>query len=103
MQRPANSDDRFRPPPYPSRPFSERQAFRHPRTSLGVAGHWLHLAAVLSPLVIGEVIKDPEQKWRAIRLASVGTAIASEAIWTHRLIKKREEQEAREQERELAR
>lgn len=103
MPRPANFAERLSSESTPSRSFSERQGFRHPRTSLGVAGHWLHLAAVLSPLVIGELIKDPEKKWRAIRLASVGTAIASEAIWTHRLIKKREEQEAREEERELAR
>lgn len=72
-----------------------RQPFRHSRTSLGVAGHWLHLLAVLSPLVIGEVIKDPEKKWRAIRLASVGTAIGTEALWTHRLLKRRAEEKER--------
>lgn len=72
------------------------QSFRHSRTSLGVAGHWLHLLAVLSPLVIGEVVKDPEKKWRAIRLASVCTAIGSEALWTHRLLKRRAEEEERE-------
>jgi hypothetical protein len=72
------------------------QAFHRSRVSLGVAGHWLHLAAVLSPLVIGEVIKDPEKKWRTIRLASVGFAILSEALWTHRLEKKRKEEEERE-------
>jgi len=73
--------------PYP------RQAFHHPRTSLGAAGHWIHLAAVAAPLVIGEVIKDPDKRWRALRLASVGAAIASEALWTHRLSKERRKDE----------
>lgn len=70
-----------------------RQPFHHPRTSLGVAGHWIHLAAVAAPLVIGEVVKDPEQRWRALRLASVGAALASEAVWTHRLMKERQKDE----------
>jgi hypothetical protein len=71
----------------------ERQAFHHPRTSLGAAGHWIHLGAVAAPLVIGEVIKDPDQRWRALRLASVGAALASEAVWTYRLMKEREKDE----------
>jgi hypothetical protein len=78
-----------------------RQPFHHPKTSLGIAGHWVHLAGVLSPLVIGEVVKDPDKRWRAIRLASVGTALLTEALWTHRLMKKKEERE--EHERELHR
>ena len=67
-----------------------KQSFHHPRTSLGVAGHWIHLAAVISPLVIGELISDPGQRWRAIRLSSAAAAVASEAIYTHRLLQQRE-------------
>jgi hypothetical protein len=78
--------------PYPAAP-NNRQAFHHPRTSLGAAGHWIHLATVAAPLVIAEVIKDPDKKWRALRLVSVGGAIASEAIWTHRLSKDRQKDE----------
>jgi hypothetical protein len=74
-------------PPYP------KQQFRHARTSLGAAGHWIHLAAVAAPLVIGEVIKDPDKRWRALRLASVGAALASEAVWTYRLSKDRQKDE----------
>src|SRR5580700_7946503 len=70
-----------------------RQSFRHPRTSLGAAGHWIHLVAVAAPLVIGEVIKDPDKRWRALRLASVCAALASEAVWTHRLSKDRQKDE----------
>jgi hypothetical protein len=69
-------------------------AVRHPRTSLGAAGHWIHLLAVAAPLVIGEVIKDSEKRWRALRLASVGAAIASEAVWTYRLTQERKKDEA---------
>jgi len=74
-----------------------RQAIHHPRTSLGAAGHWIHLAAIAAPLIIGEVIKDPDKRWRALRIASVGAAVASEAVWTHRLSKDRQKDEAAHQ------
>jgi hypothetical protein len=45
---------------------------------------------ILSPLVIGEFIKDPEQRWRAIRVSSVATALLSEALWTHKINKEKE-------------
>jgi hypothetical protein len=77
---------------YPDAP-AYRQSFHHPRTSLGAAGHWIHLLSVAAPLVIAEVIKDPDKKWRAMRLASVGAALASEALWTHRLSKERQKDE----------
>jgi hypothetical protein len=48
-------------------------------------------AGILAPLVIGELVQDPEQKWRYIRLASVATALVSEAMWTHKISKEREE------------
>jgi hypothetical protein len=70
-----------------------RQAFHRPHTSLGAAGHWIHLAAIAAPLVIGEVIKNPDARWRALRLASVGAAVASEAVWTLRLSKERQKDE----------
>jgi hypothetical protein len=35
-----------------------RQAFHRPHTSLGVAGHWMYMAGVLGPLVIGELIVE---------------------------------------------
>jgi formyltetrahydrofolate hydrolase len=73
-----------------------RQAYHHPRTSLGATGHWVKTVGILSPLVIGELVKDPEKRWRYVRLATVATALLSEALWTHRIRKKREE--AREHE-----
>ena len=76
---------------------AHRQAFHHSRTSLGAAGHWIHLASVTAPLVIGELVKDPEKRWRWMRMASVAAALASEALWTHKLAKdRRKDEEARE-------
>ena len=62
----------------------ERQAFHKPHTSLGhtavgTAGHWIKTLGILSPVVIGEFVKDPEKRWKYIKLASVGTALLSEA------------------------
>ena len=39
--------------------------------------------------MIGECIKDPEQKWPAIRIASVATALPSEALWTNKIREER--------------
>jgi hypothetical protein len=72
-------------------PQSGRQAFHNPHTSVGSAGHWIKTVGILSPLLIGEMIKDPEQRWRWIRIASVTTALLSQALWTNRIQKEREE------------
>jgi hypothetical protein len=80
-----------------SHPYIPGHAFHNPHTSLG-AGHWLKTVGILAPLVIGEVIKDPDQRWRFIRLAAVGTALLSEGLYTHRIRKEREEARARERE-----
>jgi len=62
----------------------------NPHTSLGSVGHWVRLAGILSPLIIGEFIKDPTKKWRAIRIATVATALLTEGMWTHKVGKERE-------------
>ena len=77
---------------------NSRQAFQHPRTQMGAAGHWVKTLGILSPLIIHEMIKDPEQKWRWIRIASVATALLSQATWTSRIHKERQERAARQQE-----
>lgn len=70
--------------PSDSYPYQQaaRRSIHKPNTSLGATGHWIHLLTVAAPLVIAEVIKDPDKKWRALRLASVGGALLSEAAWT---------------------
>ena len=85
----------------PQRPVQDttsvdRHAFHKPHTSLGATGHWVRTAGILAPLVIGEFVKDPDQRWRYIRIASVATALISEGLWTHKI--RRERDEARERE-----
>jgi hypothetical protein len=75
-----------------------RQPYHKPHTSLGATGHWVKTAGILAPLVIGEFVKDPDQRWRFIRMAAVATALVSEGLYTHRIRKEREE--ARERERD---
>jgi hypothetical protein len=72
-----------------------RQAFRNPHTSFGAAGHWVRMAGMMAPLVIGEIIKDPDKRWRWIRIASVATALVSEGFYTHRIQQERREQRQR--------
>ena len=72
----------------------DRQPYHKPHTSLGATGHWIKTAGILAPLVIGEFIKDPDRKWRMVRISSVATALLSEGMWTHQIRKER--QEARE-------
>ena len=76
-------------------PPSGRQAFHNPHTSVGSAGHWIKTVGILSPLLIGEMIKDPEQRWRWIRISAVATALLSQALWTNRIYKEREERAER--------
>lgn len=56
-------------------------------------GHWVRMAGILSPLVIGEIVKDPEKKWRFIRVSSVAVALISEGLHVHRLNRERRERE----------
>lgn len=80
---------------------SSRQAFHHPRTSVGSAGHWMKTLGILSPLVIHEMIKDPEQRWRWIRISAVATALVSEALWANRIRAERQERAQTAQEAEM--
>ncbi|HTR35003.1 MAG TPA: hypothetical protein VMH80_03825 [Bryobacteraceae bacterium] len=71
-----------------------RQAFHKPRSSLGAAGRWVHLAAALSPLAISEFVEDAASRRKAIALVSVGSALAYETLWTLREQKRREAPQA---------
>ena len=74
--------------PYP------RQCFQRAHTSVGAgsAGHWLRMAGILSPLVIGEIVKDADKRWRWIRISAVATALVSEGLYANRIRQQREEQ-----------
>jgi hypothetical protein len=86
----------YRLPPRVSaeRPHN-RQPFHKPYTTLGAAGHWIKTLGILAPLVISEVIKDPDRKWRAIRISAVASALLSEAMWTNRIRRQADEQRQR--------
>jgi hypothetical protein len=75
---------------------AHRQPYHKPHTSLGATGHWIREAGILAPLVISELVKDGEKKWRYIRIASIATALLSEGMWTAKV--HRERQAARERE-----
>lgn len=72
-----------------------RQSFHRAHTSVGAgsAGHWIKMAGILSPLIIGELIKDADKRWRWIRISSVATALLSEGLWAHRVNQRREARE----------
>ena len=65
--------------------------FAHAHSSIGAgsAGHWIKMAGILSPLIIGEFVKDNEKRWRWIRIASVATALVSEGFHTQRVMQQR--------------
>ena len=78
-------------------PLPDRQPYHNPHTSIGATGHWIRTAGMLAPLLIGELIEDPNKKWRWIRIASVTTALLSEAMYTHKIKQEREERAERYQ------
>jgi len=75
------------PPPTP---------FRKSQVSMGSKGHWVHMLGLLAPLVIGEVVKDPDKRWRAVRISALVTAVAAEMIWRKR-VRERDREEGRQE------
>jgi hypothetical protein len=72
----------------------ERREPHHPRHSPPSAvGHWTRTLGALAPLVIGELVKDPEKKWRFIRVASVALAILNEGTYAYRVQQERNERQ----------
>jgi hypothetical protein len=70
-------------PEYPGRPI---------HTASTEIGHWVRTAGILAPLIIGEIVKDPDKKWRFIRITSVAMALVSEGLHAHRIKRERREQ-----------
>lgn len=75
----------------------DRQCFQRGQTSVGAgsAGHWIKMAGILSPLIIGELVKDADKRWRWIRIASVSIALLTEGMYAHRVSQRRAEQQER--------
>lgn len=57
------------------------------------------MAAMLAPVVIGEVVADANKRWCYVRLASVGMTLAYEALHTVRERQRRADLEADRRER----
>ena len=62
---------------------------------MGVAGHLVHMAGVFVPLVAGELVQDATKYKKVVRLASIGTALAYETLYTVKEHQRQKEQEAK--------
>lgn len=40
-------------------------------------GSLIHVRGAIAPLIIGEVVMDPEKRWRFIRISAAVTAVAA--------------------------
>jgi predicted membrane metal-binding protein len=80
----------------PQDDIEPRHEYRRPPsyTSHSEIGHWVRTAGILAPLVIGELVKDPDKKWRFIRITSVAMALISEGLHARRIQNDRKEREA---------
>ena len=67
-----------------------RRAHRKSPAVEGEIGHWVRTAGILAPLIIGEFVKDPDRKWRFIRITSVAAAVLSEGLHSHKAYRQRE-------------
>jgi hypothetical protein len=68
----------------------QRHPFHRPRTALCSAGYWFNMAGLIAPLAIGELIKDPDTKWRAIRVAALLNGAVSGMFWSTQVKRRRE-------------
>ncbi len=65
----------------------QKQPFHNSRSSIG---GMIHMAGALAPLLIHELVEDPQRKWRYIRICAAATAIASGVLWRDRIKRERE-------------
>src|SRR5450755_3841535 len=79
--------------------IANRRCFERANTSVGAvggypAGHLVRIGGMLAPLVVGELVKDPDKRWRWIRIISLLGAGVSEILWAQREHQRRQEREA---------
>jgi hypothetical protein len=51
------------------------QGFKNAHTSRGVAGHLIHMGAMLFPVLAAELITDAQKYRKAVRIGSVATTV----------------------------
>lgn len=83
-----------------TQPDMTRDTYREPRrefhgssSAMGTVLQVVKTAGILAPLLIGEIVKDPDARWRYIRIASVATALVSQGLYTSRIQNERKERE----------
>jgi len=72
----------------------ERQEYHNSRVMIGVS-HILRMAGSLSPLLILEFVKEPNQAHRWIKAASIITTGLNETLWACRVGKSNPEERHR--------
>ena len=65
------------------------QGFKNANTSLGVAGHLVHMGAMLFPVLAAELITDAQKYRKTVRIGSVLTTVLYEGLYTMREAQRR--------------
>jgi len=95
--------DRTATPDYPEPPaagddlehHARTQGFRNAHTSLGAAGHLVHIGSMLLPVLAAELITDAAKYKKIVRIGSVLTTVAYETLYTIREARRRDRQNAK--------
>lgn len=74
------------------------QGFSNAHTSLGVAGHIVHIGAMLFPVLAAELITDAAKYKKAVKIGAVATAALYEGLYTMRELERRRKAEERAEE-----
>ena len=80
--------------PYEMEHHANAQGFRNPHTSLGVAGHVVHMGVMLFPVLAAELITDAVKYRKVVRIGAVATTVLYEGLYTMREAQRREKQDA---------
>jgi hypothetical protein len=74
---------------------AKTQGFRNAHTSLGVAGHLVHMGAMLFPVLAAELINDAVKYKKAVKIGAVTTTVLYEGLYTMREMERRHKAEER--------
>ena len=76
-------------PSYNLEHHAHAQGFKNAHTSLGVAGHLVHMGAMLFPVLAAELITDAQKYRKAVRIGSIATTVLYEGLYTMREAQRR--------------
>lgn len=83
------------PETYDLEHHARTQGFRNAHTSLGVAGHIVHIGAMLFPVLAAELITDAAKYRKAVKIGAVATTALYEGLYTMREMERRRKAEDR--------